>query len=197
MKHPILLLFVFLATLQGIAQKPAAYTTNDVMQLYTTMQGEYSAMLTDSTYVTLHLTPIWEREENPYRWLYLEVVKQETQDIVEQKIVEIVPHSSITFDVVVHDLKHPEVFVGKWGNPSFFDGYNNSILKGKSKFLFLKTKDYEYQTSFSRRKSLKCIPKGDRVHFKFAQEDQRLYLKRLLNKSSKLTEVIFFKVPND
>lgn len=197
MKRPILLLFVFLATLQGIAQKPAAHTTNDVMQLYTTMQGEYSAMLIDSSYLTLHLTPIWEREENPYRWLYLEVVKQETQDVVEQKIVEIVPLSSITFDVVVYNIKHPEVFVGKWGNPSFFDGYNSSILRGKSKFLFLKTKNYEYQTGWNRRKSLKCIPSGDRVHFKFAQEDERFYLKRLLHKTSKLEEIIFFKVPND
>lgn len=197
MKRLILFLLVCFTCFQVPAQKPQPYTTDDVKQFYTTMQGDYTAMLSDSSQVALHLTPIWQHGDNPYHWLYLEVVNEKTQAVMEQKIVELDPLSSITFNVVVYNLKHAEVFVGKWSNPSFFDGFNSGILKGKSKFLFLKTKDYEYQTSWNRRKSLKCFPSGDRIHFKFVQEDERFYVKRLLNKSSKLVEDIFFKVPND
>lgn len=163
------------------------------MLFYQTVQGDYTATVTDSTSMSLHLTPIWERENDRYHWLYLEVLNKETQQVIEQKIVEVLPHSDVTVKVVVHGLKHPEQFVGKWGNPNFFDGYNTKVLKGKSKFVFIKTKDGEYQTDWNRRKSLKCFPSMDRVHFKFAGEDGRLYVKRLPRRSSRLFGFTFIK----
>lgn len=193
--------FLFLACItvfQGFAQKPAPYTEDDVMQFYRTLQGDYTAALKDSTTLSLHITPIWEREDSRYQWFYMEVVENETQKTVEQKILEIVPSTAITFKVRVHGIKKPELFAGKWSNRNFFDGFNTSILKRSGKFMFLKTKDFDYQTvDWYRRKTLKCFPSGDRIHFKFSQEDERLYIKRLLRKTSHLDEIVFFKIPTD
>ena len=197
MKRIFLLFFVCLAALQGVAQKNEAFTEEDVRHFYMTLQGDYHTLPDDSTSFSLHLTPIWEREENPYRWLYLEAVDDKTQQVVEQKIIEVVPQSSITFKVLVHNIKHPEVFAGKWSNRDFFNGYNTGILKGGKKFIFFKTKDYEYQTNWYRRKSFKCFPSGDRIHFKFVQQDERFYVKRLLNKSSRIIGFSFIKDPTD
>ena len=198
MKRLFFLFLACIAVFQGFAQKPSPYTEDDVMQFYRTLQGDYTASLTDSITLSLHLTPIWEREGDRYHWLYLEAVENETQKIVEQKILEIVPSTSITFKVMIYDLKSPESFIGKWSNPNYFDGYNTGILKGKRKYSFLKTKDFDYQTNrFYPRKSLKCFPAGDRIHFKFSQEDERLYIKRLLRKSTHLVQISFFKVPTD
>ena len=61
----------------------------------------------------------------------------------------------------------------------------------------MKTKDFEYQTGWSRRKNLKCFPAGDRIHFKFVQEDERFYVKRLLARSSDFASIVFFKAPTD
>jgi hypothetical protein len=168
-------------TLSGYSQKEADFT-EDLRYFYTTMQGNYVGELSDSTRITLHLTPIWEQMGGSY--LYLEATNDENQSVIEQKILEIVPVSDITFKVYVHGIRHAEAFVGKWGNPNFFDGYNTSILKGKRRFVFFKTKDYEYQTNWNNRKSLKCFPARDRIHFKFSREDERFYIKRIPTKST-------------
>ena len=168
-------------TLSGYSQKEADFT-EDLRYFYTTMQGNYVGELSDSTRITLHLTPIWEQMGGSY--LYLEATNDENQRVIEQKILEIVPVSDITFKVYVHGIRHAEAFVGKWGNPNFFDGYNTSILKGKRRFVFFKTKDYEYQTNWNNRKSLKCFPARDRIHFKFSREDERFYIKRIPTKST-------------
>ncbi|MBR6878273.1 MAG: hypothetical protein IKM95_02675 [Bacteroidales bacterium] len=181
MKRIFLSLFVILMTLSGYSQKEADFT-EDLRYFYTTMQGNYVGELSDSTRITLHLTPIWEQMGGSY--LYLEATNDENQSVIEQKILEIVPVSDITFKVYVHGIRHAEAFVGKWGNPNFFDGYNTSILKGKRRFVFFKTKDYEYQTNWNNRKSLKCFPARDRIHFKFSREDERFYIKRIPTKST-------------
>lgn len=192
MKRILLLLTICLLALGGMAQK---YSEDDVKQFYRTIQGDYTGKLNDSTTLLLHFTPIWEQE--PFRWLYMEVSNNSDKSIVEQKIIEIQPVSDIAFKVVVHGIAHAEQFVGKWSNRNFFDGFNTSILKGKRKFSFMKTKDYEYQTGWNGRKNLKCFPEGDRVHFKFAQEDERLYVKRLLARRSDFAYLVFFKELTD
>lgn len=196
MKRSIILLAFCLFAFKGMAQDKAKFSENDIKQFYRTIQGDYTGNLNDSTTLSLHFTPIWEREDNPFQWLYLEAVNNETKEIVIQKILEIKPLSDITFKVVVHGIKSPEQFVGKWSNRNFFDGFNTGILKGKSNFVFLKTKDFEYQTGWNRRKALKCFPSGDRIHFKFVQEDERLYVTRAL-KSSRLISYTFFKALTD
>ena len=194
MKKIFLLLAFSLLAFSATAQK---YTEDDIKQFYRTIQGDYTAQLNDSTSVALHLTPIWEREGDPFHWLYLEAVSKESKKVIAQNILEVVPVSDIIFRVYVYQINSPETFVGKWGNRNFFDGFNSKILKGKKKFSFMKTKDFEYQTEWSGRKSLKCFPSGDRVHFKFVQEDERLYVKRVPRQSSRIFGITFFKAPTD
>ena len=197
MKHILIIITACLLAFNGIAQKKGSFSQEDVKQFYRTIQGDYKGQLSDSLEVTLHFTPIWEREDDPFHWLYLEAINDETKQIMAQYILEIVPSSDIAFDVVVHGLKSPEVFAGKWGNRNFFDGYNTRIFKGKKKLLFLKTKDFEYQTSWYGSRSLNCFPSGDKVHFKFVQEDERLYIKRPPQKSTHSIGITFFKEPID
>lgn len=194
MKRYLTLLILCLFSLAGFAQK---FTEDDAKQFYRTLQGDYTAQLNDSVSLKLHLTPIWEREDDPFHWLYLEVNNPETQEIVEQKILEVRPSSDISFKIIVHGISHPEQFAGKWSNRNFFDGFNTSILKGKSKFKFLKTKNFEYQTDWSGRKSFKCFPPRDRVHFKCSQEDERICIKRVPSGTSNIIGITFFKDPTD
>lgn len=191
MKRLFLFLTVGLMALSAIGQKSEKYTENDVKQFYRTIQGDYTGQLNDSTTLRLHFTPIWEQDS--FRWLYMEVENTSTKTIVEQKVIEIKPISDISFKVVVHGLSHPEQFVGKWSNRNFFDGFNTGILKGKKNFTFLKTVDFEYQTGWNRRKNLKCFPSGERIHFKFVQEEERFYVKRLLPRSSDFASIVFLK----
>lgn len=191
MKRLFILISVGLLALSAIGQKPEKYTENDVKQFYRTIQGDYTGQLNDSTTLRLHFTPIWEHDS--FRWLYMEVENASTKAVVEQKVIEIKPISDISFKVVVHGIAHPEQFVGKWSNRNFFDGFNTSILKGKKNFTFLKTVDFEYQTGWNRRKNLKCFPSGERIHFKFVQEDERFYVKRLLPRSSDFAGIVFLK----
>ena len=197
MKRFFLLLSACLLVLNCIGQKSQKYTENDAKQFYRNIQGDYTGQLNDSTTLALHLTPIWERENDRFHWLYLEVVNKNDKAIVEQKIIEIKPVSDITFKVLVHDIAQPETFAGKWSNRNFFDGFNTKILKRHSKFQFMKTKDFEYQTGWKGRKCLKCFPSGDRIHFKFVQEDERLYVTRLPKRSSHLIGITFTKLPID
>lgn len=197
MKRIFILLSVFLLAFNGIAQDKAKYSENDVKQFYRTIQGDYSGQINDSTTITIHFTPIWENEKDPFHWFYLEAIEQKTNRIVTQKVLEIIPLKEISFQIVVHSLKSPKTFAGKWSNRNFFDGYNTGILKGKKRFNFLKTKDFEYQTGWNGRKSFDCFPSGDRIHFKFSQEDERLYIKRVPSRSSHIIGYTFFKALTD
>ena len=197
MKRILILLSVCLLAFNGIAQDKAKFSENDIKQFYRTIQGDYTGHIGDSSMLSIHFTPIWETEKDPFRWFYLEATNQKTQAIVVQKVLEIKPLTEITFQVCVYNLKSPKVFEGKWSNRNFFDGYNASILKGKKKFTFLKTKDYEYQTGWNRRKSFDCFPSGDRIHFKFSQEDERLYINRVPSRSSHIIGYTFFKALTD
>ena len=197
MKRIVLLLSVCLLTLQSFSQKEEKYSVEDVKQFYRTIQGDYTGNVNDSTTLTLHFTPIWEQYGDPFRWLYLEAINKETKEIVEQKIIEIKANSDISFDILVHNIANAEQFAGKWSNRNFFDGFNTKILKGHSTFVFMKTKDFEYQTGWSGRKALKCFPKGDRLHFKFMQEGERMCIKRVPGRSTNIIGITFFKAPTD
>ena len=194
MKRILILLFAGLIALNGFGQK---YTEDDVKQFYRTLQGEYRGQLNDSTTISLHIIPIWERDNDRFHWLYLEAVNNSDKTVLEQKILEVVPKSDISFKVVAYSISHPEQFVGKWSNRNYFDGFNTKILKRSGKFQFLKTMDYEYQTGWNGRKNLKCFPSGDQVHFKLVQEDERLYVKRIPKHSTNIIGFFFTKDPID
>ena len=193
MKRVLLFIAVCLTTFNGIAQ-----SDNDALkQFYRTIQGAYQGQLNDSTTIMIHFTPIWDRDNSQFQWFYLEAFNKETKQIITQNIVELKPITDITFNVNVYELKSPKVFAGKWSNRNFFDGYNTKILKGKKEFVFLKTMDFEYQTGWNGRKSLKCFPQGDRIHLKFVQGDERLYIKRLPKGSTNIIGYTFFKELTD
>ena len=181
----------------GFAQKKAKYTENDAKQFYRTIQGSYRSVINDSTAVSVHFTPIWERESDRFHWLYMEAVNDSTKQVIDQKILEIKPISDQTFKIIVHDIKDAKDFVGKWKNRNYFDGYTTSILKGGKNFIFTKTKDFEYQTSLVKPKNLKAFSKGDIVHFKFIQSSERFVVKRLLKKSNDIKGCVFMKELTD
>lgn len=197
MKRAFLIFAVCLLSFSSIAQKKEKYTENDVKQFYRTIQGNYTGKLNDSITLRLYITPIWEREDDYFHWLYMEAVDENTKMVVEQKILEILPLSDIAFKVKVYNIDHSERFAGKWSNRNFFDGFGTGILRNKSTFSFMKTKDYEYQTGWNRRKNFTCFPSGSSIHFKFVQEDERCYVKCLLPQSSDFLGITFFKELTD
>ena len=182
MKRIVLLLAAFLLCLSGMAQKQAKYTENDVKQFYRTLQGDYDLAVNDSTWVRVHITPIWENDA--FRWLYVEATRD--KDVVLQKVLEVVPKSDKVIKVAIYNLKQPEQFEGKWANRNYFDGFTKSILGGKTKVSFFKTSDFTYQTHWVRIKALNCFPNGDLLHFKFVQAEERFYVKRMPANSTRI-----------
>lgn len=182
MKRTVLLITALLLAFGLNAQKHSRFTENDVKQFYRTLQGDYSMAVNDSTIVVVHITPIWESEG--YRWLYLEATQGEQP--VLQKVLEVVPTTDKVFKVGIHGLKKPGRFAGKWANRNFFDGFTTSILTGNHKLSFFKTEDFSYQTNWNRVNALGCFPKGDLLHFKFVQADEKLYVKRMPAQSTRI-----------
>ena len=185
MKRFVLILSAILLAFCGYAQKQTKYTIEDVKQFYNTLQGEYVMQINDSTTADIHITPIWESQGNGYQWLYVEAARD--KQVFLQKVLEVRPKTEKQFRVLVHDLNKPEQFVGKWGNPNYFDGFTTSILKSGKGITFLKTHGFSYQTTrLMRFGAIDCFPKGDLLHFKFVQEDERFYIKRMPNGTTRI-----------
>ena len=185
MKRLALIMAAIFMAFNGFAQKQPKFTEEDAKQFYRTMQGDYTVIVNDSTTAMAHFTPIWENKGNRFQWLYLEVVQD--KKVILQKVLEVQPRTEKLFRVVVHDLKNPTEFVGKWGNRNYFDGFTTSILKGGRHVTFVKTSDFSYQTHKLMRFSvIDCFPKGDLLHFKFVQEDERFYVKRVPKGTSRI-----------
>ena len=178
MKRFALIIAAIFLVFSGFAQKQPKFTVEDAKQFYRTMQGEYVVQVNDSTTADVHITPIWEGQGNGFQWLYLEATTD--KGVLLQKVLELRPKTDKKFLVLVHDLKKPAQFVGKWGNPNYFDGFTQSILKSGKRLTFVKTHDFSYQTTrLMRFNAINCFPKGDLLHFKFVQEDERFYVKRV------------------
>lgn len=177
MKRLALIFSAILLTFSGFSQKQPKFTVDDAMHFYHSLQGDYRVIVNDSTTAAAHFTPIWENTGNPFQWLYVEVTLGEK--VILQKVLEVRPKKSNVFRVFVHDLKNPAQFVGKWGNPNYFDGFNNAILKGGKRLTFTKTSDFSYQSQWVRMNAISCFPSGDLLHFKFVEQDERFYVKRM------------------
>ena len=184
MKRFFLILSAILLAFNGFAQKQPKFTEEDAMHFYRSMQGDYTVIVNDSTTAAAHFTPIWENAGNPYQWLYLEVTMGEK--VILQKVLEVKPKNSKEYRIFFHDLKNPARFVGKWGNPNYFDGFNDAILKGGKRLTFTKTSDYSYQTQWVRFSAVYCFPQGDLLHFKFVDQDERFYVKRMPNGTNRI-----------
>ena len=184
MKRIALIFAAILLAVSGFAQKQK-FTEEDAKQFYRTMQGDYTVIVNDSTTAMAHFTPIWESRGNRFQWLYLEVVQD--KKVILQKVLEVQPKSDKLFRVYVHDLKNPDEFVGKWGNRNYFDGFTTSIIKSGKRITFVKTSDFSYQThKLMRFSAIDCFPQGDLLHFKFVQEDERFYIKRVPKRTSRI-----------
>ncbi len=180
MKKLALVIAAIFMVFSGFAQKTIKFTEEDAKQFYRTIEGDYNLLNEkDSLVAKVHFTPIWETPDNHFQWLYVEVSRD--KDVVFQKVLEISPKSDKLFRVIMYDLKNPQQFVGKWGNRNYFDGFNKSILGGKTTLTFVKTSDFSYQMNgFKTIKALKnCFSPGDLLHFKFVQQDERFYIKRI------------------
>lgn len=186
MKRFALILSAILLAFSGLAQNEPKFTEDDAKQFYRTIQGDYTVIVNDSTTAMVHFTPIWESWGNRFQWLYLEVVQD--KKVILQKVLEVKPKTDKVFRVYVHDLKNPEQFVGKWGNRNYFDGFNTSIIKSGKRMTFVKTSDFSYQTDIGPRRFgfIDCFPKGDLLHFKFVQQDERFYIKRVPDRTSRI-----------
>ena len=54
------------------------------------------------------------------------------------------------------------------------------MLKKGERVTFVKTHDFSCPMhNIMRISSINCFPKGDLLHFKFVQEDERFYIKRV------------------
>ena len=182
MKKIALFFAAIFLTLSCFAQKGQNFTEEDLRQFYQTIQGDYVMQINDSTTAMVHLTPVWEHQR--FQWLYLEAECDNT--VLLQKVLEVLPKNDKVFKIKIYDLKNPDQFAGKWGNRNYFDGFNKSILKGGTKISFLKTSDFSYQSHWERINALGCFPKGDLLHFKFVQADERFYIKRMPNGTNRI-----------
>ena len=184
MKRFALILAAIFMVFSGFAQEK--FTEEDAKQFYRTMQGDYTVIVNDSTTAMAHFTPIWENMGNPFQWMYVEV--ELNKKAILQKVIEVQPKNDKVFRVYVHDLKNPEQFVGKWGNRNYFDGFTPNILKSGKRMTFVKTSDFSYQTDSGPRRFgfIDCFPKGDLLHFKFVQSDERFFIKRIPNRTSRI-----------
>ena len=185
MKRLALILAAIFMVFNGFAQKQPKFTEEDAKQFYRTIQGDYTVIVNDSTTAMAHFTPIWENMGNRFQWMYVEVVMD--KKVILQKVLEVQPKTDKQFRVYIHDLRNPEQFVGKWGNRNYFDGFNTSIIKGGKRLTFVKTSDFSYQMhKIMRVSAIDCFPKGDLLHFKFVQEDERFYVKRVPKKTNRI-----------
>lgn len=183
MKRLALILAALMIGFGGFAQKQK-FTVEDAKQFYRTMQGDYTVIVNDSTTASAHFTPIWENTGNPYHWLYVEVALD--GKVILQKVLEVKPKNDKMFVVKAYSLKDPAQFVGKWGNSNYFDGFNTAILRNGKKITFLKTQDFSYQSYWYRYGVIDCFPQGDLLHFKFVQQDERFYVKRMPTGTSRI-----------
>ncbi len=186
MKRIALVIAAILLAFSGFAQKQPKFTEEDAKQFYRTMQGDYVMQVNDSTTAMVHFVPIWEKPDNRFQWMYVEATID--KKVVFQKVLEVHPKTSKKFRVYLHDLKNPAEFAGKWANRNYFDGFTPSILKGGKRMTFVKTSDFSYQTNDGpiRYSALDCFPKGDLLHVKFVQEDERFYIKRVPKRTNRI-----------
>lgn len=196
MKRFALILAAIFMVFSGFAQKHSKFSNEDAKQFYRTMVGDYVLIVNDSTTADVHFTPIWENLGNGFQWIYVEATQ--SKQVVLQKVLEIKPKTEKQFRVYVHDLKDPQQFVGKWGNRNYFDGFRPSMLKSGKRITFVKTHNFSYQThKLLRFSAIDCFPKGDLLHFKFVQEDERFYIKRVPKGTNRILGYQGLKEPTD
>ncbi len=186
--------FCFLAiaiTLSTVcfAQKPAKYTEEDVNLICSTFQGTYKANDGDTAAMTLIIAPI--AKNGDVNTFYAELAYDSLNAPLEQKVFDIVPVSSKVYKIIVHNIKDPNRFFR--ADKSRLNKITTSDYSGKKKHHFYRTKSSDFQTNWQSRKAFKSIKRGDRLHYKFSDEEGRFYVKRVPARTTRILGTTFVK----
>ncbi len=109
--------------------------SNDINGLVKVMTGTFSTQSqakADSNYfdITLNMYPIWTTKAEKY--LYVEQAKSDNLDKpYRQGIYKLITDGNGGFESHIYTLENPELFVGKWATPAFFDSYDETLIKEK------------------------------------------------------------------
>lgn len=172
-----------------LAQKPLKYTVEDVNLVCGAVQGTYKALDGDTAAMTLRIVPV-QNGQNAFLF-YLELCYDSINTPLEQKVFEIVPESGKVFKFVVHNLKDGARFAH--ADKATLNKIRPNDFKGKKKHYFYRTKTSDFQTNWQGRKAFKSIPQGDRLHYKFSNEEGRFYVKRVPAHSTRILGTTFVK----
>lgn len=101
------------------------------------------------TPIHLHIVPVWP--ERSGQWFYVEQAEADRADEPHrQRMYRIVQLSSERFKILHYEFRNPQVFAGKWKDPSFFEDYPEEIVmikEGCGVYLHRKAfKHYEGET---------------------------------------------------
>ncbi|MFK7806766.1 MAG: chromophore lyase CpcT/CpeT [Saprospiraceae bacterium] len=125
---------------------------NQLAELKPMMIGSFDSSqqaAEDSTYydISLHMYPIWENRDGHY--LYVEqAVTANPDKPYRQRIYKLEAVNDQLIESKVFTMENPEQFIGKWKDTSFFDGFDESILKEREGCgVFLMKLDGDYTGS--------------------------------------------------
>ncbi|SRR6056297_1857028 len=80
--------------------------------------------------INLHIVQVWK--ERSGQWFYVEQARAENpQNPYRQRMYRLVQLSSERFKILNYTFRNPQVFVGKWQTPEFFDDYPEEIVRIK------------------------------------------------------------------
>ena len=172
-----------------LAQKPIQYTIDDMNQLCGTIQGTYKAKDGDTATMTLRIIPL-QNGVKAFRF-YLELCYDSINTPLEQKVFDIEPVNAKVFKFIVHNLKDPARFAR--AEKASLNQIGPNDIKGKKKHTFYRTKTSDYQTNWQGRKAFKTLQNGDRLHYKFSNEENRFYVKRVPLHTTRILGTTFVK----
>ncbi len=129
----LLLLGMFSVVFLQCKTKQKLPSNPSLDSLKSMMTGSFSSLeqsKMDSTYynISLHMYPIWIKSGKHY--LYVEQALFDAQETpYRQRVYEIIQKENGMIESKVFSIENEKDFVNKWSTPSFFDHFDDSILK--------------------------------------------------------------------
>ena len=188
----LILTFAIVFSSVGFAQKSQksqTYTLDDVNQICGTVQGTYKTLDGDTAAMTLRIIPL-QTGAIAFRF-YAELCYDSINTPIEQKVFDIIPENDKVFTFVMYNLKDCARFAR--AEKATLHTITPNDLSGKKKYTFYRTKPSDYQTKWQGRKSFMSINKGDRLHYKFSNEEGRFYVKRVPARQNRIFGATFVK----
>ena len=125
----ILTLFSLLAC---ISTQKVTSTSNHLEELMALMTGSFSSTAQseiDTSYfdITMHSYPIWKNSKGA--WLYVEQAITTQQDKpYRQRIYKLEYLGDKQYQSIIYELPEPDLCIGQWKKPSFFNRYSPADL---------------------------------------------------------------------